>query len=283
MVPFGLTHNHLKVSERHITLKRLSPALHGLKIVQISDLHFYEHSDAGYFQKVQQTVNALNPDILVMTGDAVHIGSKHVEQAGQFLASLSARYGKFAILGNHDYDDGFLGECVKKQLIASGFTLLINGHQQLSISPKNGSANNALYSITLAGLDDLWYGKPDIQKTLEGIADNEPVVLLAHNPLLFDPVAIAYPGQVDLILAGHTHAGHVYIPVLAPVYRRIFRMKYRYGLFEKNGTILHVTSGIGSAAFALKKQNLGFPRFRWNTCPEVAVLNLLSPSGSRLE
>ena len=86
---------------------------------------------------------------------------------------------------------------------------------------------------------------------------------------------------MDLVLSGHTHAGHVYIPMLGPIYRRIFRMKYRYGLYRKKHCQLYVTSGVGSAAFYLKKRRLGFPRFRFNTRPEIAVLELRRPEKPR--
>jgi predicted MPP superfamily phosphohydrolase len=130
--------------------------------------------------------------------------------------------------------------------------------------------------LWFAGLDDLWYGQPDLRQALSGVpSQTEATIVLTHNPLLFDPLAMAAPGQVDLVLAGHTHAGHVYIPVLGPIYRRIFRMKYRYGLYKKQGSQLYVTSGVGSAAFYLKKRKLGFPRFRFNTYPEIAILTLV--------
>jgi uncharacterized protein len=277
MLTLGLTHNHLNISERFIVLKRLPESLHGLRLVQISDLHFYEHSDPAYFERVKETVNRLNPDLLLLTGDVVHIGSAYAQQAGEFLKTLTARFGRFAILGNHDYDDGHLGRAVTEQLARAGFTLLKNSHQSVEILLENNSDSphhHAPCVITLAGLDDLWYGKPDIEKTLAGIPATQLVIMLAHNPLLFDPVSMAYPGRVDLLLAGHTHAGHVYIPFLQPIYRRIFRMKYRYGMFQKKGTQMHVTSGIGSAAFAHKKSKTGFLPFRWNTYPEIAVLTL---------
>ena len=95
---------------------------------------------------------------------------------------------------------------------------------------------------------------------------------------MFDPVANHTEGFVDLTLSGHTHAGHVYLPFLAPIYRYVLSMKYRYGLFEKNGRQLYVTSGVGSAAFYFKlgSKRFGLPRFRFNTNPEIALLTLHS-------
>lgn len=264
-MPF-LTHNELSVTERRIVIPRLPEALEGLRLAQISDLHFYEHTDPAYYRRVSESVNALNPDLILLTGDVVHYGPDHIAPAKAFLASLRARFTKLAILGNHDYNDGCWSGLITEMLPQAGFQLLKNDRYCLE---KDGER------LWVAGLDDLWYGEPDIPAMLSGIPTERDVTLvMAHNPLLFDPLALASHGRVDLVLAGHTHAGHVYIPVLGPIYRKIFRMKYRYGLFEKNGCQLHVTSGVGSAAFYLKKRKIGFPRFRFNTRPEIAVLTL---------
>lgn len=261
-----MTHNELSVTERPVYINRLPVGLNGLRLAQISDLHFYEYTDPAYYRRVAEAVNALKPDLILLTGDVVHYGPDHIPAAQAFLAGLRANFAKLAILGNHDYNDGRWGELIAEMLPQAGFQLLRNERYCVE---NNGER------LWVAGLDDLWYGEPDIPKTLAEIpTDREVTIVMAHNPLLFDPLALAGHGRVDLVLAGHTHAGHVYIPFLGPIYRKIFRMKYRYGLFEKNGCQLHVTSGVGSAAFYLKKRKIGFPRFRFNTRPEIAVLTL---------
>jgi predicted MPP superfamily phosphohydrolase len=262
-----LTRNSLRLTEWVLPLARLPQGLAGLRIAQISDLHFYEYTDSAYYERVLQAVNAAKPDVIVMTGDVIHYGPDFVDTAGAFLSRLEAKEAKLGILGNHDYNDGANGDYVAAMLDDSGFRLLKN---------TNVCLERAGERLWFAGLDDLWYGHPDIPAALHGIPTEEDVtVVLAHNPLLFDPIALAGLGRVDLVIAGHTHAGHVYIPVLGPIYRKIFRMKYRYGLFEKQGCRLHVSSGVGSAAFYLKKRKIGFPRFRFNTWPEIALLTLV--------
>ncbi len=262
-----LTHNDLVVTEQPIPIARLPEALTGLKLVQISDLHFYEFTNSAYYEKVVAAVNEQQPDLILLTGDVVHHGPDYIDAAQRFLARLQAKRAKLAILGNHDYQDSQLGALISAMLPQAGFQLLKNSHYCLE---QNGK------KLWLVGLDDLWYGAPDIPNALAAVPTaNDVTVALVHNPLLFDPLALAGHGRVDLVVAGHTHAGHVYIPFLGPIYRKIFRMKYRYGLFEKNGCQLYVTSGVGSAAFYLKKRKIGFPRFRYNTRPEIAVLKLV--------
>ena len=261
-----LTHNELRITRHTVRLKRLPEAFEGFRVVQISDLHFYEYSDPAYYNRVIAAVNGLQPDLIALTGDVVHYGPDYIEMAASFLRQLDAGPTKLAILGNHDYNDGAWGESISAMLGQVGFQLLKNSHTALE---------RAGQRLWVAGLDDLWYGQPEPQQTLTQFAsDTEATIVLAHNPLLFDPLALATRGRVDLVLAGHTHAGHVHIPILGPIYRRIFRMKYRYGLYEKQGCQLYVTSGVGSAAFYLKKRKIGFPRFRFNTHPEIAALTL---------
>jgi predicted MPP superfamily phosphohydrolase len=262
------THNTLRLTERRIPLQRLPHAFEGFKIAQISDLHFYEYTDHVYYDRVVEAVNALAPDVIVLTGDVVHYGPDFIPAAGDFLRRLEARHARLAILGNHDYQDGAMSRHIAAMYADIGFELLVNASRAIE---RDG------HRFWFAGLDDLYYGQPDITRALSGVpTQDEMTIMLAHNPLLFDPVAMAGQGRVDLVISGHTHAGHIYIPPLGPIYRKIFRMKYRYGLFEKNGCRLHVTSGVGSAAFYLKKRRIGFPRLRFNTHPEIAALELIS-------
>jgi predicted MPP superfamily phosphohydrolase len=130
----------------------------------------------------------------------------------------------------------------------------------------------------VAGVDDRYCGKPNVKQAIASIP-NEPepcLLMLLHNPLLFDMVIRDCHLPVDLALAGHTHAGHVYIPILWPIYRYVLHHKYRYGFFERGKHRLYVTSGVGSAAFYFFKKSLqlGLPRFRWNTQPEIAYFDL---------
>ena len=266
-----LTHDQLRVTRHEIPIDRLPQEFDGFRIAQISDLHFYERSDPAYYRRVADAVNTVNPDLIAVTGDIIHYGGEYIPNAEAFLATLCAP-SRMAILGNHDYMDDAMGDGLRAMWTRLGIDLLVNEHRLIE---RDGAR------LWIAGVDDLWYGQPDLDAALDGVpADREPVILMAHNPLMFDPASyFRGGGHIDLVLAGHTHAGHVFIPVLGPIYRRVFRMKYRHGLYQQNASHLHVSSGTGSAAFYLKKQKFGLPRFRFNTWPEVAVLTLRPRSG----
>ncbi len=264
-----LTHNHLKIRHHRITIPRLAPAFESFRIVQLSDLHFYEYTNPAYYQSVVEQVNELAADAIFLTGDVVHYGNRHLSLAESFLNQVTSKEGRYAVLGNHDYHDSGQGHYVRSMLERAGYELVINRNTRLTRSDGSG--------LWIAGVDDYKRGKPDIHAAMQGIpSDQEVTLMLSHNPLMFDSISRHPDYQVDLMLSGHTHAGHVYIPVLYPIYRYILQMKYRHGLFERNGTQLYVTSGIGSAAFYFSMFNIqfGFPRFRYNTHPEIAVLEL---------
>lgn len=269
-----LTHNDLKVTETAFGLGRLPAEWDGVRVMQLSDLHFYEYSSSEFYENVSRRIKALSPDLIVITGDMVHFGNRHLDKVEAFLSSFDAPYGKFGILGNHDYYDQAQGQNVSRTLENSGVAVLVNDARRLERSGQ---------PLWIAGIDDLWCGMPDIGKALETVPGNDCVLMLGHNPLLFDPVSSYGRRPVDMLLAGHTHGGHVFIPVLGPIYRHVLKMKYRYHHHRtpyrpvsperEVQTQLYVTSGVGSAAFYWKgkKRQFGFPRFRYNTHPELVV------------
>ncbi len=284
-----LTHNDLKITRHAVTLpglsERFSSEAEPLRLVQVSDMHFYEYTDPSYYQRVADTVNKLNPHLIVSTGDLIHYGGLYVEDAGRFLSQLKASYGKYAVLGNHDYADGKRGQLIRAMLKDSGYQLLLNDHvclqPQTTSPPSNNPSNSSEPNLWLVGLDDYKHGTPHLEKSLSGIPKNkalkDPVIMLAHNPLHFDVITQHADSPVDLVLSGHTHAGHFYLPFLKPIYRYVLKMKYRYGFYQKNNTRLYVTSGLGGAAFYINLlfYKRGFPRFRYNSCPEIAVFDLI--------
>ncbi|MBY0403492.1 MAG: metallophosphoesterase [Cyanobacteria bacterium] len=265
--------NDFHVVHHRLSLQNLPPGFEGLTLVHLSDLHFYEHTDLAYYENVLAELNRQNPDIVVLTGDIIHYSKQYIPLAGTFLKKINAKLGKFAALGNHDYFDEAGTENICTMLAQSDFSVLKNESLPITLS-----GNDTLW---IGGLDDLKYGKPDLQKTLAPVThDDAAVLLLAHNPLLFDPIAYCSDKPVSCVLSGHTHGGHFYMPWFDKVYRTVFRMKYRYGFYERQNTQLYVTSGVGSPGFYYfgDKVRAALPRFRHNIQPEIAVFRLKGSS-----
>lgn len=271
-----LSHNALRLVTREVALKNLPEAFEGYRIAQISDTHFYERTSEAYYDRVVAFITEAAPDLLVHTGDLIHYGKRWLPLAQRYLSQMRAKDGQLAVLGNHDFKHTDHGETVRACFAASGFHLLDNSHHRLE---REGA------SLWMAGIPDIMHGRPRVLETLAAVPrqPHEPLILLSHNPLVAKTLGHYTGGPVpDLVMSGHTHAGHVFLPWLRPVYTWLFDMRYRYGLYRFGPVQLHVSCGVGSAAFYLKKGGLelSLPRFRHNTMPEVVVLTLRRAVGT---
>jgi len=201
---------------------------------------------------------------VALTGDFVDHARYAIEYS-EILSHLTPRLGKFACLGNHDYcgvDD------VIAALEAAEVTVLRNQHQLISIDGAR---------LCIIGLDDMGttgsyvYHLPprdNLPAALSGNRHTEAIrLLLVHNPDLVMKPAFTQETAccpIHLVLAGHTHGGQIYLPVIGPLFtpsrhRRLFSG----GLVQAAGTLVHVSRGAGSS----------WP-VRFNCPPEVNVLTL---------
>jgi predicted MPP superfamily phosphohydrolase len=178
-----------------------------VKVVFISDLHFtYKHPQ--HFQRIVQTVNAQDADLVLIGGDNAD-GLNGAWEKLAPLQDLESRYGVYAVLGNHDHLPGnCMGDSrvmcsytMERQLEAMGIEVLRNEHRMMEIKGRE---------FTLIGVDDLWSGASDYQKASEGVPGGMPKVILAHNQLSV-PEGL---GGRNLGLSGHTHCGQVRIPFI---------------------------------------------------------------------
>jgi predicted MPP superfamily phosphohydrolase len=242
----------LAVEKVQIPLKKLKPALKGFKIVQLSDIHLHPFTQIDFVQKTVTTVNALQPDLTVVTGDYVLQSADSIFELAPVLASLDAKYGVFTILGNHDlWTDA---KVVRAGLREGGLPVLRNEGLTLDIGGE---------AIYLAGVDDGWSGQPDLNAALVNRLSEIPTILLAHEPDLADTFSL--DGRVSLQLSGHSHGGQVRFPSLgAPILPYLGR-KYDQGLYEVNGMWLYTNRGIGVIG----------PPVRFNCRPEVTEMTLV--------
>lgn len=215
-----------------ISIKNLHPDLEGFTLLQMTDLHLYPITQPSLIQKSVAIANSLNPDLVVLTGDYVWQVLDAIGELAPILAGLDAKYGIFSTLGNHDYwlDAGVITATME----AEGLPVLIN--QGLTIQQGKGS-------FYLAGLDDGWSGKPDLDATLEGANKGDPVILLCHEPDLADQFAL--DGRVSLQLSGHTHGGQIRLPGIGAMILPYLGRKYDIGLYKIDEMLLYTNRGIG--------------------------------------
>ncbi|MBK5106682.1 MAG: metallophosphoesterase [Anaerolineales bacterium] len=215
-----------------LAIKNLHPTLEGFTIVQITDVHLYPMTQPDLVEKSVIMANELNPDLVVLTGDYVWQELAAIDELAPILAGLNAKYGVFSTLGNHDY--WLDADVITAAMESAGLPVLIN--QGLSIQHGKGT-------IYIAGLDDGWSGKPDLNKTLDRADPAEPVILLCHEPDLADRYSL--DGRVNVQLSGHTHGGQIRIPGIGALILPYLGRKYDLGLYRVNDMLLYTNRGLG--------------------------------------
>lgn len=220
------------VYQERIWLDALPSQFHGLRIVQISDIHHGLFLPKEWLSEAVRQANRLNPDIIALTGDFVTYSKRMIGPAAELLGRLRARYGVYAVLGNHDFRVD--PDAVTQALRLQGIDVLRNRHVSLRFGSK---------SIYLVGVDDYGYGA-DLRRAIRGVPRNAATVLLAHNPRV---IHLASRNSVSLVLSGHTHGGQVNLPLLGTVYGRSpERLRYKIGWDRMGTTQIYVSRGIGT-------------------------------------
>ncbi len=203
------------------------------RIVQISDMHIGGLIDEEFVAKTVETINALDVDFVVITGDLTDAPIGQIKQSVAHLANLRSRFGTFYVVGNHEYFHGL--EDTINYIKTLGITVLENN--SLMIGRENDRFN-------IAGLYDYFgYRKgdfvPDIGKVLSQIDSTFPTLLLAHQPKQTEKLENFKP---NLILSGHTHGGQIF-PF---AYLVRLQQPYLKGLYEiSKKEAIYVNSGIG--------------------------------------
>jgi len=246
----------LEVSEKVLEVARLDPALDGMTIAHLSDLHFIGTIDKTYFQEVVRLANAWSPDLVALTGDLVD-DSKYISWIPDTLGQLRGKHGAYFVLGNHDkrVDEVEL----RRTLVQSGLVDLGSRTRRIAVGSRQ---------LLLAGNERPWFGTaPTLSPCPEIESTERPLrIALAHSP---DQFAWARKNDVDLLLAGHTHGGQIQVPGVGPLWAPSHRgVKYASGTFHKTPTTMHVSRGLS-----------GLTPLRINCPPELTLLVLRSARG----
>jgi uncharacterized protein len=242
--------HQLTRTDTELAVSGLPPALEGLRIGLITDVHHSATVSAEDVTRAVETLRAAQPDVMVLGGDYVTYGDRHfVGPVAERLSPLAyAPLGSFAVLGNHDDDRE-----MPAALTAKGFTVLRD--QRTTIEARGER-------LDIAGIRFWTRRSSEIATVLRG--SGETVLLLAHDPRRLTEAAAL---DVQLVLSGHTHGGQVLLPGVGAIAGRKFPVLS--GLGRRDNTALFVSRGVGTV----------YVPVRFNCPPEVAVLTLRRQSG----
>ncbi|RIK45509.1 MAG: metallophosphoesterase [Chloroflexi bacterium] len=246
----------VEVDELTLPIPRLSPAADGTRFVQISDIHLSEYFSPDRLSDALARVRRLAPQWVVLTGD--YVG--HSAESAQGLVEPLRQLGipVYAGFGNHDHWTD--RPTVQRYLEAAGATILLN--QALAVAD----------DLWLAGIDDVWSGRPDLAAALRDIPSRATAVLLAHEPDYFDYL-IQTDAPVTLQLSGHSHGGQVRFPQSepdaaghyswAPILPKHGR-RYPIGLRTIGTRMVYTNRGLGVWPVPI----------RFNCRPEITLITL---------
>jgi predicted MPP superfamily phosphohydrolase len=233
--------DRVEVTEEELFYKDLPKDLDGFTITQISDIHAGPFMDGYRLKGFVDKMNALESDLVVITGDIINWGSTFIREAIDVLSGLKAKKGVFAVLGNHDFYGDLKDLC--NNLEKSGVIVLRNKYEKIY----NEDKRSCFY---LAGIDDprgSWYLNEDfpfVKDTLKDVPKDGFKVLLSHRPNVFN---LASKQGVHLTLAGHTHGGQIILPSITGHAPSLASIAYEhdYGLYQKKDSFLYVNKGLG--------------------------------------
>jgi predicted MPP superfamily phosphohydrolase len=245
------------IERRFVRIRRMDIAIEGLpaefdgyRIAQLSDLHVGSFDPKSRALEWVALSNALEPDLVAVTGDLVTSGRGFYRDVAEALGELRGKDGVFVSMGNHDlWNNDELSRLVSER----GPTVLRNASRII----RRGDA-----SLNVAGVDGRIATGPEFVGSLAECAAGAPVVLLAHYPWVFDSAAAA---GVDLILTGHTHGGQLGVPFLGQRLNlaRLTGQRSR-GLVHWGKTAMYVNAGLGTTG----------PPMRLAVPPEIALITL---------
>jgi hypothetical protein len=242
--------------EQAVRLPRLQgEGLRGLRIAQISDIHFGGWMNAARLRRVTDLVISRAPDVIVITGDFLSRYTNFDSDMSAMAAEMERLVDTapvFAVMGNHDHWHGVAR--LRDMLEASSVQELRNA----VVSIKRSDS-----VLHLAGVDDVWEGHARLGRVLEHLPLDGAAVLLAHEPDFADTVA-EY-GRFDLQISGHTHGGQISLPFIGPPVLPHLGKKYVAGMYPVASMLQYTNRGVGMA--------VSIP-YRFNCPPEITLFTL---------
>lgn len=260
LVPVGLYCYSRYIEPNLLTIKKyevqVPQGVSNGKIVFFSDTHFGKMYDQSNIEKIVEKINSQNPDIVIFGGDFIDNYARDnslidLEYLSNNLLKIKANYGKYAIIGNHDYGGG-ASRVYNETMSLGGFTVIKNNNEFVE---KLG--------VRLIGYDDYLMGYTD--PSLYSVKSDDFNIILSHEPDVANDISLKNYG---LMLSGHSHGGQVSLPYVTEKVLPVGAKEYVYGRYEdigvNNNIDLIVSRGIGMTSVPFRLFNI----------PQIMVLEL---------
>jgi predicted MPP superfamily phosphohydrolase len=245
-----------KVIRQTLFFPDLPDAFEGFKITQISDVHSGSFDDENKIRYAIDLINEQESDLLLFTGDIVNAKADEMHPWIDIFKGIKKHeYGKYSILGNHDY--GAYLDWKSEKAKAENFVAIKDLHRQIDFKlmlNENVKIKKGKDEIALIGVEN--WGKHfgefgDIDKATENVTVKDFKILMSHDPSHWEYIVKQHPKNIQLTLSGHTHGMQFGIEI--PGYFKWSLAKYIYkqwaGLYEEFGRYVYVNRGFGFHAY----------------------------------
>lgn len=234
---FAAAFQKVKIPQIDLHFKNLAPALNGLKIFHLSDLHLGYYYQLDDLERLLTEVENQTFDLVLITGDIAD-DLNQLTDALKLIDQLKSAHPKFVSLGNHEYFRGL--KEVRQRIDASPIPLLLNSHHVIRLKETN---------LVVAGADDPMIMRSDITRFLDNTVklavaeapEQSFRILLSHRPRALD---VAGSHKIDLVLAGHTNGGQMGLNNRS-IFENIVTEPYLWGKYSKGASQLYTSSGVG--------------------------------------
>lgn len=257
---------------KNIAFSNLPSAFHGMKVIQISDIHSGSFTQTQPIIDVIQKINAENADLILFTGDIVNNTADELEPYLDIFSQLKAKHGVVSVVGNHDYGDYW--EWKSKDDKVANFQQLVQHHASMGwklLLNENITLDRDGEQISIIGVEN-WSAnhrfrtKGDLPKAKLGTEASPFKILMSHDPSHWDAEVLQSHPDIDLTLSGHTHGFQFGIEI--PGFLKWSPSQYAYkqwaDLYQTGKQYLYVNRGFGF---------LGYPG-RVGILPEISVFTL---------
>ncbi|MBP3887446.1 MAG: metallophosphoesterase [Cellulosilyticum sp.] len=246
----------LWVKEEQVATGKLAAGTQ-VKVVLFNDVHLGEYYSLEDFKKIINKINEQEPDVILFAGDLIDDNKTYKEEEGgiALLSELKAKYGKYAVYGNHDHG-GNGTKRYARMMKQSGFILLKDKNEKITLD--NGE------QLCIIGIDDIVLSKPKFEEAFVGTDESHFNLFISHAP---DVVEYVKKMPIDLQVSGHSHGGQVRLPLIGAPLTVPFGTQYIKGFYkpeEKEDMVLYVNSGIGTSKLP----------YRFLNPPEITVFEI---------